>query len=84
MLVPWDQVNQETLTSLLEEFVTRDGTDYGEREISVASRVAQAMNRLKGGEVVIWFDAVTESVTLMTKDDANNAAELSSQPDASS
>jgi uncharacterized protein YheU (UPF0270 family) len=77
MLVPWDQVNQETLTSLLEEFVTRDGTDYGEQEMSVGSRVAQAMSRLKSGEVVIWFDAVTESVTLMTKDDAKRAAELS-------
>lgn len=83
MLVPWNQVNQDTLTSLLEEFVTRDGTDYGEREISVASRVTQAMGKLKRGEVVIWFDAVTESVTLMTKDAANDAAELSSQHDVS-
>lgn len=83
MLVPWDQVNQETLTSLLEEFVTRDGTDYGEREMSVASRVAQAMGQLKRGDVVIWFDAVTESVTLMTKADAKIAEELASQSDDS-
>lgn len=33
MMVPWDQLSAEALRGLIEEFVTRDGTDYGEVEV---------------------------------------------------
>lgn len=74
MIVPWQQLAADTLQNLIEEFVTRDGTDYGESEIPLTTRVEQVQRQLRSGEVVIWFDAVTETVTLMTRRDADAAA----------
>lgn len=68
MKVPWQEIDQLTLQNLLEEFVTRDGTDYGEQEIELATRVAQVEARLKRGEAVIWYDEATESISIFNQD----------------
>ncbi len=30
MIVPWQELEPDTLDNLIQEFVSRDGTDYGE------------------------------------------------------
>lgn len=77
MIVPWQDVDVQALNNMLEEFVTRDGTDYGEREVSLAARVEQVIQQLRSGGSVIWFDAVTETITIMSRQDADAAALLS-------
>lgn len=67
MIIPYSEIKPFTLQSLIEEFVTRDGTDYGEMEIPLTSRVAAVRQQLKRGEVVIWFNPDTESCTLLTR-----------------
>lgn len=79
MIVPWEQVPADSLRNLVEEFVTRDGTDYGEQEISLETRVGQVMQQLRRAEVVIWFDGVTETITLMMARDARDAQRLAEQ-----
>ncbi|MBG32243.1 MAG: hypothetical protein CL552_04000, partial [Alcanivorax sp.] len=41
IIVPWKDLPADTLTNLIEEFVTRDGTDYGDQEIPTATKVEQ-------------------------------------------
>ena len=41
LLIPPDKVSPRALQGMIEEFVTRDGTDYGERETALAEKVAQ-------------------------------------------
>jgi uncharacterized protein YheU (UPF0270 family) len=65
--VPWDQVPAETLAALIEEFVTRDGTDYGASEVAVSSKVSQVREQLRRGEVLIVFDSASETVNLLTR-----------------
>ncbi|MFZ5723926.1 MAG: YheU family protein [Pseudomonadota bacterium] len=65
--VPWEQVPPDTLEALIEEFVTRDGTDYGASEASLAGKVSRVREQLRRGEVVIVFDAGSESVNLITR-----------------
>ena len=79
MILPWEQVPADSLRNLVEEPVTRDGTDYGEQEISLETRVGQVMQQLRRAEVVIWFDGVTETITLMTARDARDAQRLAEQ-----
>jgi hypothetical protein len=79
VIVPGEQVPADSLRNLVEEFVTRDGTDYGEQEISLETRVGQVMQQLRRAEVVIWFDGVTETITLMTARDARDAQRLAEQ-----
>lgn len=69
VVVPWTAVAAETLTALIEEFVTRDGTDYGASEVPLAQKVAQVRTQLQRNEVVIVVDTLAESVTLLTRAD---------------
>jgi len=59
MIVPFDALSAEALNGLLEEFVTRDGTDYGDQEISLSAKVAQVRRMLSSGEAVILFSEST-------------------------
>ena len=68
MIVPWQQIAPETLRNLLEEFVTRDGTDYGEHEVSLEERVSRVQRLLGNGAAVVWFDEATESITILMRE----------------
>lgn len=65
MVIPFEQLNPATLQSLLEEYATREGTEYGEREVALSEKVLNLRRQLQSGEVVIWFEPGEESVNLM-------------------
>jgi uncharacterized protein YheU (UPF0270 family) len=65
--VPADQLSREALLGLVEEFVTREGTDYGEREFSLDEKRERVLAQLARGEVVIVFDLEAEASTLVTR-----------------
>ena len=68
MIIPHDQIASETLTSLIEEFVSRDGTDYGEEEVSLPEKVEQVREKLISGEAVILFSESTGQCNIVPKD----------------
>lgn len=59
--IPYDQLSSEVLHGLVEEFVTRDGTDYGEIEVPLEIKVARVFTQLKPGKAVIAFDQESET-----------------------
>ncbi|WP_432472016.1 YheU family protein [Amphritea sp. HPY] len=59
MIIPIQQLPADTLRNMIEEFVTRDGTDYGETEVGIEQRVEQVKARLISGEVVVLFSQST-------------------------
>jgi uncharacterized protein YheU (UPF0270 family) len=75
VIVPAKQVAAGTLASLLEEYASRDGTDYGDRELSLAEKVRQLKQRLEDGDLTIVFDPSTEQVDLLSRE-ALEALEL--------
>ncbi|HCE41051.1 YheU family protein [Alloalcanivorax profundimaris] len=68
IIVPWSDIDRATLDNLIEEFVTRDGTDYGEQEVPTATKVEQVRAQLKRGEASVVFDDATETVSVMTRE----------------
>jgi len=68
MIIPYQALESDTLDALIEEFVTRDGTDYGEHEMSLAEKVAQVKVLLQKDEVVILFSESTGLCNIVTKD----------------
>lgn len=70
MIIPHDQITSEALRGLIEEFITRDGTDYGLQEVSLAKKVQQLEHQIARGDVVVVFDVVSESVSLLNRRDA--------------
>jgi len=69
MIIPFRQLSDDALRGLVEEFVTRDGTDYGEHEMPMSRRVAQVLKQLERGEVVILFDPDSGSCNIVSKAD---------------
>jgi len=67
--VPWQKLSQEALLGLIEEFITRDGTDYGVRELSLEDKTDEAMARIKKNTILIIFDETTESCQLIHAED---------------
>jgi len=67
IIVPWKDLPPDTLTNLIEEFVTRDGTDYGHTEQSLDQKVEGLMQQLRTGEARICFEAKTGSIHILAR-----------------
>ena len=66
VVIPHTELSAEALRGVMESFVLREGTDYGEREISLDQKVAQVLRQLERGEARIVFDAKLETVDIVT------------------
>ena len=63
--VPVDALSGDTLRALVESFVAREGTDYGDRERTLDEKVADVRRQLDRGEARIVFDPESESVNIV-------------------
>jgi hypothetical protein len=68
MIIPYDKLNPEVLQRLIEEFVTRDGTDTGYEKKSFENDVAMVKKQLKRGDAVIVYDQNTQTSNIVLKD----------------
>lgn len=69
MIVPIDQIDPDTLTNLIKEFVLREGTDYGEEEAALAQKIEQVKAQLKSGTAVLVFSELHETINIMPASD---------------
>ena len=65
VVVPPASLAPETLRAVVESFVLREGTDYGERDVSLADKVQDVLRQLERGEAEIVFDPASESIDLL-------------------
>jgi uncharacterized protein YheU (UPF0270 family) len=65
VVVPHTELAADVLRAVVESFVLREGTDYGEMEFSLDQKVARVMRQLERGEAQILFDTETESVAIV-------------------
>jgi len=72
MIIPHEQLSEDALRGLMEEFITREGTDYG-WETALERKVEQVKAQIERGDVVIVFDPATETVSLLTRQQAREA-----------
>jgi uncharacterized protein YheU (UPF0270 family) len=69
MRIPWDKLSEDVLEALLEEFITREGTEYGASEVPLGRKVYQVRQQLKSGDAVIVYDADTQTSNIvLTRD----------------
>ena len=59
------ELSEAALRGVVESFVLREGTDYGERNFSFEEKIGAVMHQLDRGEAVIVFDADTETVSIV-------------------
>ena len=72
IIIPHDRLSQTALQGLIEEFVTRDGTDTGYTDGSLEENVEMVIRQLKRGDVVIVYDEATETANIVPKDYAKS------------
>jgi uncharacterized protein YheU (UPF0270 family) len=63
--VPYTRLTPEALRALIEEFVTREGTDYGLREKTIDEKVADVMRQIERGEAKIMFDLESKTTNIV-------------------
>ena len=68
--IPWRELSAEALQGVVEEFVTREGTEYGLHDVELATKVAQVRQQLERGEVRLYFDPDSDSCQLLTREEA--------------
>jgi uncharacterized protein YheU (UPF0270 family) len=64
IVVPYTELAADLLHAVVESFVLREGTDYGEKEFSLEDKVAHVIGQLRRGEARIVFDPETETVSI--------------------
>ena len=67
MIIPIDQIKSETLTAIIEQYVLREGTDYGENLYKLEQKVAHVNSQLEKGLAVIVYSELNESVDILTR-----------------
>jgi uncharacterized protein YheU (UPF0270 family) len=74
--IPTERVAGDTLRALLEDFASRDGTDYGVRELSLEEKVANLTRQLGSGELTLVCDLDSEEWDLLNREQVQEIALL--------
>lgn len=70
--VPTARLDAAVLQALLEEYASRDGTDYGERELSLEQKVARLHRQLQERGLLLLFDSESETWDLLEREQAES------------
>jgi uncharacterized protein YheU (UPF0270 family) len=66
VVVPYTELAADLLHAVVESYVLREGTDYGEKEFSLEDKVAHVISQLKRGDARIVFDPESETVSIVS------------------
>lgn len=66
MDIPLEKLSPEALQGVIDDYILREGTDYGQQEASLEKKRADVLRQLEKGKAKIVFDQETESITLIS------------------
>jgi len=67
--IPVNRLSPKALQCVIEEYISRNGTDYGETATSAEHNFRQVKHKLENGSAVLIFDDETETTNLFSSDD---------------
>ena len=65
VVIPHGELSEAALQGVIESFVLREGTDYGEREVALEQKVGHVLRQLERGEARIVFDPASGSIDII-------------------
>lgn len=80
--IPYQEVAADTLRALIEAFILHEGTNYGDREFSLETMVAQVRSQLERGQVKLVFDPELDSCNLITLKEWKDSTRAKYSPDS--
>ncbi len=63
--IPYTRLREDVLRGIIEEFVLREGTDYGFQEFSLEQKTSQVKRQLEKGMARIVFNPADETCTIV-------------------
>jgi uncharacterized protein YheU (UPF0270 family) len=69
LTIPWQSLSDDALAGIIEEFVTREGTEYGAAEVSLERKYRQVRDQLAAGEAIITFDDEVQTCSIVSRSD---------------
>jgi len=76
MVIPFNELNSETLFSIIKEFVLREGTEYGAEDVSIEEKVEQVSQQLALGSAVLVYSELHETVNIIPADQFKEEQEV--------
>lgn len=67
--IPIYKLSPEALQGVIEEFTSREGTDYGEIEVPMETKFRHVKYKLETGSAVLFFDDETETTNIFLAND---------------
>lgn len=67
--IPLGALSSEALAGVVEEFVMREGTDYGHRDYTLDEKRTRVMRALETGAAIITFEPDSGSTSIVMSDD---------------
>jgi uncharacterized protein YheU (UPF0270 family) len=68
VIIPYEKLSPEALRGLIEEFVSREGSDSGYTQKTLDENVEMVMKQLQRQEAFVVYDEATESANIVSKD----------------
>ena len=65
MDIPYTEISEEALKAIIQEYITREGTEYGIKEYSFEQKIEQIKQQLLKGDIKINFDDETQTCNLV-------------------
>jgi len=65
--IPHTDLSADALRGVIDNFILREGTDYGAHAVSHEEKVAQVLLQLERNEARILFDPLDSSVTIVPR-----------------
>lgn len=65
MIIPYKDLEPETLIGLVESFILREGTDYGDAEVSLKAKTEQIVSQIRQGKILIVYSELHETCDLV-------------------
>jgi uncharacterized protein YheU (UPF0270 family) len=68
MIIPLEQLSTETLNAIIENFVLREGTEYGSEDVSLSDKITQVRQQLTQGSALLVYSELHETVNILPTD----------------
>ncbi|WP_439256940.1 YheU family protein [Lonepinella sp. BR2271] len=69
MIIPWQEIEEDTLINIVESFILREGTDYGIEELSLAQKTENLLDQIRQEKAVIVWSELHETIDIKNKKD---------------
>ena len=64
MLIPWQSLSKTALIGVVQEFVLREGTEYGAKDVPLDAKVEQVIDQLQAEKIGIFYDSDLGTTTI--------------------